>query len=696
MNTEVVAGDGKIAVVGPDGWRGTIDADQLDAAAKMGYRPESPVEHHEAVLDKQYGDAPITAGLEGAARGATFGLSDALLPGVGVSREGLAERKNRNPIAAGVGEAAGFLAPALLTGGGGLAAKVGGAAGKAAAEGLAGLGLESGLLARAGAAAARTGAEGGLMGLGQGISDVALAKDPMSAEAIVGSLGGHAALGVGLGLAAGAGAEGLASALKTGGSAIARYASKASEGLTDASSKLTPDALAIFKAPEIQGADKAALSTLREAEVGQLEAARDSQRAVIANDIQSFREGYRDFGMRLNAQLPKGEGLGRQVNAAERRLENVVGNMKSLADDPGKALDALQRQEQILKTVQEKLPSGTLDETLAKNTDLQAKIASVTGDVQSPRLDAIDARLDQLANPPKAGLLEKGVGMLVGHGLVGHFIPGGGILGALAGRELADAAKGAAGYLTRKLVGAFAEKASALADGATNLLSKIAPPKSAMAALGDFATAVGGTAGGAYSRAAKAISDAAANPDQTRAAIHDSLSGMRVTQPELADQVETGLVNKLQFLAGKVPKQPDTTANLLDPKSWNPNDAAQVQFARYVAAANDPLRIVDELRAQSVAKETMEVMQALYPQMLGRLQQNIAQQLAKPEVAAKVPYPMRIQLAKVLGQPTDGTLRPAFVTRVQQVFSQQPKPVKPPERAPAQQEDTMAQRFAGG
>lgn len=245
-SANLVQGGGQVAVVGPDGWTGTVPAEALPQLLQAGFRPETRTEHHERVLDQRFGDSPVTAGIEGAARTVTGGISDALIAEYGKDYtapeadrvNAAAQTKERNPGAAVAGELGGLLLP---TGAAGLVGKAGRAAGGA----IAGTGLVRGLeaggtLARAGASALRGGAqaatEGALFGAGQTVSDVSLSVDPMNAEAIAAHLGGNMLFG---GLAAGAAGAGL-SALGSMARAAAVRARNAGNRLVDDISAATP------------------------------------------------------------------------------------------------------------------------------------------------------------------------------------------------------------------------------------------------------------------------------------------------------------------------------------------------------------------------------------------------------------------------------------------------------------------------
>lgn len=158
----------------------------------------------------------------GAARGLSFGLSDAALVESGlVERRTMAGLQEANPIASTGGELGGMLAPLLISGGSSLLARGvtsgvrGAAAVGAGVEGLAGRALvragarEGSALVRGLSTAAGQAAEMSLYGAGSEVSRATLANENLTAEKVAGAMVMHALLGGAFGGAVGAGAAGL-------------------------------------------------------------------------------------------------------------------------------------------------------------------------------------------------------------------------------------------------------------------------------------------------------------------------------------------------------------------------------------------------------------------------------------------------------------------------------------------------------
>ncbi len=115
-----------------------LPADQAEVAGSLGYVPATDAAIQAYDLKNKYGtDAQAgIAGLEAAAKAATFGGSTYLERLGGVTPEAIKAREEQNPLAAGIGTATGIVAPLLLSGGLSGAAKGAVAAGQIADEGL--------------------------------------------------------------------------------------------------------------------------------------------------------------------------------------------------------------------------------------------------------------------------------------------------------------------------------------------------------------------------------------------------------------------------------------------------------------------------------------------------------------------------------------------------------------------------------
>lgn len=218
-------------------------ATQADVNEHLAKQQVAAAEAESARLDQEYGEGAANvarAGIEGAARGISLGASDWVATQLGADAEGLKQRAERNPIAAFAGEAAGAIAPLVLTGGmsaleqaglkgaATLAARatptaiadaIGAAAGRKVAAA-----VGEGFTARLAAGSANMAAQGALAGIGGEISDRALngqaLLDPGTMDEYLLAAGQGGMIGGVFGAGGHLIGEGIGAGLKLGGKAV--------------------------------------------------------------------------------------------------------------------------------------------------------------------------------------------------------------------------------------------------------------------------------------------------------------------------------------------------------------------------------------------------------------------------------------------------------------------------------------------
>lgn len=225
---------GQGVLFNPDGGLVFVPGEDVNEnVARYGYKVPSPEDLRKAGRDFTYGTdtAQLQAGLAGAARGGTFGVSDYLAIKTGLtSPEHLSALKEYYPGTSLAGELAGGVATAfvpaspvgMLVKGAKLAEAT--AVGKAAAmlpksqaaSAIANLAVETGGKALGGAI------EGMAFGLGQSVSEAALGDPDLTAEKVMANVGYGGLLGGGLGAAFHVGGLGVKKAFEKSKEAYAK------------------------------------------------------------------------------------------------------------------------------------------------------------------------------------------------------------------------------------------------------------------------------------------------------------------------------------------------------------------------------------------------------------------------------------------------------------------------------------------
>lgn len=396
----------KIPVVNySTGEAGTVDATEAYKLFNEDtFAFETTKQRTERKTQEKYGEGlgaeAAAAGL-GALRGATLGLSDVAISGVGGedAATAVSELRARNPYASTGGEIAGATLPAVLAG-------AGGALGTAARLAPAGATARLGLAAERGAAAlvgsgARSAAgtivqslvpkiagsaiEGAVYGAGAAISEAALGDAELTAENILSSVGWGSLIGGG---SAGAlGAAGLAA------NGTLKLAARTAKGTAQAIESLYERATGKQASPGlgkmwakasglVSGADDDVLGTY----IGGEGAAAMRQRAVQPESVlddysQKLRSSYDDLLKHANTVTPESlgnaklKGIGKVI---KRGNENVVASTASYQVD------------EIAKQLDEMIAAGAGEYQTAGLSKLRAKVAAHGKRILST-LDAPDA-----------------------------------------------------------------------------------------------------------------------------------------------------------------------------------------------------------------------------------------------------------------------------------------------------------------
>lgn len=760
---------GRVILISPEGHPEEFSTEEAPRYIDEGYRVEGASEHAQRVgKEQRLGDISAVESFgQGVGRGMSAGGTDAIqrLGGGQAAAQYLREAQEAHPTLSTAGEVVGVVAPALLSGGtSALARTPAGMIGRLGA-GIAEAGEGASLLTRVGRSAAGGVAEGGLFGLGTGVSELALSDKPIDAERVVSTLSSHMLYGAGVGGAAGSIGKvaeiGLAKAKGAIDEAVSAYTARAN----------VADDLAMMDVKQLRVAAEAerdAIKAAHKTELETLETARVTERKAIADDIAALRRDVKDsnqWATTKDLKMPAaGEGrmsaaeLGRVAAKAEKQLANALDNPIGLAKNPTKALDALQRQEHgLVKLIEHAddlravyAADGLAGKRIAaleaapaileKNRALQARIAKVNEALPelpkvSPRLEAIEAAKEALQmNAGGAGAIAgmpqrmlEGSAFSAMHGVVSSLpIPGAAFLAtpaaAMVSKVVGDKvfgrlSKGVAEQVARtgKAVSGFLDTGARVTKAATPVATRVlssvrfAPPRDERE---QPAPAHGSELARHFAaREHEVRSQVIAGPDgkaqmrpEARQALGERLAPIAVTNPILADQLETLIARRIAFLADKLPRRPDILGVQVGPDKWQPGDMAMRKWARYVAAVEDPGGIEERLAAGAVSPEDAEVMREVYPERLREITQQIVAQL--PQLRGQLPYERKLALSIMTGVPVVAAMDPRIMGVLQGNYAEQapaedgpPGPVATPQfgsvSSDSAPDPTPAQRRAG-
>lgn len=693
-----------VNMVDKDGNTYAVPADKVAGAIDQGFT----VEAKDAGL-KRAGDTAlkdyytssagkVAAAGFGLARGASLGLSDVALNALtgGEAGEALNKIQAYNP---GVSTVANIV--------GGL--------------GTGGLGVGKGI-AGEGASLARSfvghAAEGSVIGLGQGVSELALSDQPLTAEHIASTLTSNLMLGGAIGGIAGGGFSAVERTLARAGGTLAESAAArtALESLPEDLTKLDDEGLkgAATTAKAEHAADVAA-------ERKSLEQLRVEKRVDLSNDV---RDLHNDLSTeRPIFQAVQGDDVAKIPGISDIKvrlaksfdgLRSQLDNEIAVARDPRSLIRPLELRQGALEALQEKVPElhaalagdaradalihvgDALEQTkaqiaaidhLSPKTPLASGRLTMLESGPSPRMQAIDAAREALKKGPEVGLLQKGAqaGAFAGGTALAHMIPGVGIAAPFLGKGASDIV----GKLFEHMAGAnkaivakTSEAAKSFLSAAKTISPYVAP--TATKVLGAVKFAATNTEPKSSSlpdlytaRSNELKTQTMYAPDgsvqmrpEARAALAKKLDPIRSVNPKLADQIETIHARKVALMSQKLPRRPDVNGLQIGPDTCRPSDMAMRSWARTVRACEDPHGVEQRLAQGIMTPEEAEAYRTVYPERFAALQQTIFS--AAPMLAKTLPMNKKVALSTFTGVPLIPALQPNVLKLLQSNFVVEP------------------------
>lgn len=715
--------DPVVTLRGPDGDTKSVPLSRVAAFAQQGYKEETESQAAQRVgkeaRESQIGAVESFGQAAGRtlSLGGTDALQRALAPDTAATY--LRDAQSAHPTADTLGTVAGVVVP-LAVGDVAALAPLSQASklGRAAAS----LGEGGSTLARVGGGIFGGAVEGGAIGLGQGVSELAMSSDPLTAEHVASVLGSSVLLGAGTGGAIGGGSKLLERGFEIAGEKLAsvRDARAAASGLPEDLQKLDDKGLAAAHKTAV--AEHAADI---QAEKASLEEIRVNQRAEMANRVKELHEDLAterpifsalSENEALNPALKGIEGVGDarvQLAKSYSRIRSGLDSPLSVERNPSTMIGALEQRQGALETLQAKMPElhtalagdaraevlQHVDTALAETKQQIAAIRQLGKEtpVASGRLTALEsnpsARMTQIAdardalkNAPELGLVGKGVKAAAFGGItaVAHAIPGMGIAAPFIGHAASEAvgklfarASTATGEGIAKTAGAV----KSFLDRAAPVAARVKPVATATAVLAAAKFAAGPepkskSLGDLYNARAQEIrSQTMLAPDgstvmrpEARQAVADRLKPIAAVNPVLADKLETIQARKTTYLSQTAPKKPDVQGLQIGPDSWQPPDLAMRAWARRVLAVDNPHLVEQRLARGVCTPEEAEAYRAVYPEKHAQLCEQIAEAASAPN-AKKIPMAKHVALTIFTGQPTTPALAPNILAVYQGNFA---------------------------
>lgn len=182
-----------------------------------------------------------------------------------------------------------------------------------------------------------------------------------------------------------------------------------------------------------------------------------------------------------------------------------------------------------------------------------------------------------------------------------------------------------------------------------------------------------------------------ADPETSTRRLGERTEELSGDAPRTQAAIQTTALRGAEFVRSRVPMR-SQRAHLVPGRigQTRPSHQEMASFLRTARAVEDPLSILDELEAGRLSRESVEAVRAVYPRIYQRILEEVQTALVeRAERGRPVPYRDRLQLGLLLAAPTDPSLRPEAVARLQSTYAAQAA-TQPPRPAASTQAPELA------
>lgn len=681
-----------IRSAGSDNYLDSPDVDALLNSSSALDSPEFDKLIEPEIKHEKYGSTGqmLKAGLEGAAQGLAGPLAPLAEIKLGLATdEDIRGRAEENPITRGVGEAAGLIAPALLTGAGSLASRAG-LTGAAEAASIASkfsqagvldeigarVGLKAGdsLLSKIGVGAAKGAIDNALLSGSDEASKVILNDPNLSAGNVATSIGLSGILGAGVG-----GTIGAVSPLWK--SVFGEKAGQLAEDFKAAIREHTgiartaPEALH-SDISDLYGEAKKIGNVARDADFVAAESKAPIDIAVESKEAAKLAKAHSEFEPALKkfekAFTVEAEDGSRIVDPES--IVSYYNKLKGVESPKQKILkDFVKASEDYKASVNEVYESLGHDAPL-QPTPLNAISASLGEKTMGRKI--ADAFVEKALKDGGGAAIGGSLGAAVGHATG---LPGAAHLGALVGagtigKFFDSVLPGIAKFLVMNktssagfkaavdYAGAIAKGETLLNKGASSIFKVTSSAASEKAAQSMLPTEKD------RAKLDKMLRQIQTNPS----VLLDKTNNLNHYMPDHALSLNSLSASASSFLNSLRPDQ-DKKAPL-DSKPV-PSATAKAKYDNALNIAEQPMIIFDKIQKGTLTSADIQTLGTLYPQLFNSMKAKVndAMTVALSKGQA-IPYKTRIGISMFMAQPLDSTIIPSSIQAAQLPSSSRPQP----------------------
>jgi hypothetical protein len=176
-----------------------------------------------------------------------------------------------------------------------------------------------------------------------------------------------------------------------------------------------------------------------------------------------------------------------------------------------------------------------------------------------------------------------------------------------------------------------------------------------------------------YEKRLKRVASLVENPDKLEENIEKLTKGFSDDE-DVSTQMQSKVMIAAALLSEKLPKsryqEPFGPQNV-----YRPSDQELSKFNRYLRAIENPMSILDDMKAGILTPESVEAVSVVYPQIYAMMVNKAHDKLA----TLKKPLTMqaKIQISTLMGQPVASSMNPDYMKMLQSNTQQQQKQGQP-------------------
>jgi len=148
----------------------------------------------------------------------------------------------------------------------------------------------------------------------------------------------------------------------------------------------------------------------------------------------------------------------------------------------------------------------------------------------------------------------------------------------------------------------------------------------------------------------------------------EQMSGDSQNMPEIKLAIGMRIQTATQYLTSNIPADPLAAFAVGPQKSyWKPSDMEVAKFLRKAEAVDNPVQVINRLGDGTVTKDEVDAIKNVHPEIYNQLQGSIINAIM--EKGDQIPYQRRVQLNLLFGIPTDYSMTPEFISKMQTTFA---------------------------